>query len=224
MKKSALITLVVAGIGLTAFKNSNMHGASDMKYEKKVENAIGTQINYDVNVEKSSFGWHAKKVTGEHFGTAKILKGAIYRNKGMFNGGEFEIDMTSIADTDITKAEFRAKLDGHLKSESFFDVAKFPTASFKIKMWAPIKDAKPGEVNYYVKGDITIKGITKEITFPALVNLDTNSKTVTASAEFNIDRTDFGIKYNSAKFDPGIGDKMVYDEFNVKINLVATAK
>ncbi len=229
MKKLTLISLITAGIGFAAFKNANNKrtpevnsGINIITENLYVENAIGTQINYEVDVEKSTFGWHAKKVTGEHFGTVKILKGAIYRNKGFFNGGEFEIDMTTIADTDITSAEYRAKLDGHLKSESFFDVAKFPKATFKIKTWAPIKDAKPGEVNYYVKGDLTIKGITKEITFPALVNL--NEKTVTASADFNIDRTDFGIKYNSIKFDPGIGDKMVNDEFNVKINLVAIAK
>ncbi|MEP7167998.1 MAG: YceI family protein [Bacteroidota bacterium] len=219
MKKITLIALILAGTGLTAFKNSGKEKFSELKAERKIEHPIGTQITYVVDVEKSTFGWHAKKATGEHFGTAKILKGGIYRNKGILNGGEFEIDMTSVADTDITNPEYKAKMDKHLKAEEFFDVAKFPKSSFKIKTWAPIKDAEQGNVNYYVKGELTIKGITKEITFHALVNLGEN--TITAAADFNIDRTDFGLKYKSIKFDPGLGDKMISDEFNVKISIVA---
>ena len=210
MKRITVIVMMIAALGSTAFKNPGS------------QKPIGTQITYEVDAANSTFGWHARKVTGEHFGIVKIAKGSIFRNKGVLNGGEFEMDMTSIADTDITSAEYRAKLDGHLKSEAFFDVAKFPKATFKIKIWAPIAEAKPDGANYYVKGDLTIKGITKEISFPAKVNVGEN--TITASADFNIDRTDFGLKYNSAKFDPGIGDKMVYDEFNVQINLIANYK
>lgn len=86
----------------------------------------------------------------------------------------------------------------------------------------PIKDAKGDSANYIVKGTLTIKGTAKEITFPALVTL--KDKSFTASADFTIDRTEFGLKFRSGKFDPGIGDKMIYDEFNVKINLVADQK
>jgi polyisoprenoid-binding protein YceI len=222
MKKITLITLMIAGTGLSAFKTSEKQGSAGLKSDKEIQKPIGTQITYDVDIEKSSAGWHAKKVTGEHFGTIKISKGGIFRNKGLLNGGEFEMDMTSITDTDLTDPGYKAKLENHLKSEDFFDAAKFPKAAFKIKVWAPIKDAKPGAVNYYVKGGLTIKGITKEISFPALVNI--NENTITAVADFNIDRTDFGLKYRSGKFDPGIGDKMINDEFNLKINLVANYK
>jgi polyisoprenoid-binding protein YceI len=222
MKKIKLITLIIAATGLTAFKNYDKYEMSKKNSHKKIESHVGTQINYNVDKEKSTFGWHGKKVTGEHWGTCKVLGGFISRNNGVFNGGEFQIDMTSIADTDLTNPEYRSKLEGHLKSKDFFDVADFPMASFKVKTLALIKDAKPGTANYYVKGDLTIKGISKEITFPAFVNLD--DKTVTASAEIKIDRTDFGLKYNSAKFDPGIGDKMIYDEFDIKVNLIATIK
>lgn len=229
MKKITLITAIVAVFGLAAFKSFNKQSNTENKSAPEIvyndsfgENPIGTQIDYDVDVNKSTFSWHAKKVTGEHSGIVKIKSGAIYRNKGMYNGGVFEIDMTTITDTDVTNAEYKAKLDKHLKSESFFDVASFPVASFKIKRWSPVPDAKQGTPNYNVNGDLTIKGITKEITFPAIVILD--GKTVTASADFNIDRTDYGLKYQSIKYDPGIGDKMINDEFNVKINLIANTK
>jgi polyisoprenoid-binding protein YceI len=222
MKKITLITLVIAGTGLSAFKSSEKQGSSGLKSEMEIEKPVGTQITYDVDIEKSSVGWQAKKVTGEHFGTIKISKGGIFRNKELLNGGEFEMDMTSIADTELTDPGYKAKLENHLKSEDFFDAAKFPKADFRIKVWAPMKDAKPGTVNYYIKGDLTIKGITKEISFPALVTISEN--TITAIADFNIDRTDFGLKYRSGKFDPGIGDKMINDEFNLKVNLVANYK
>jgi polyisoprenoid-binding protein YceI len=222
MKKITLMTLLTAGIGLVAFKNPSIKNSSGKEVKSKTEHLIGTQITYDVDVQQSSFIWTAKKVTGEHTGTIKIAEGKIYSDKGMFTGGEFSIDMNSLKDTDLTDEGYNAKLTGHLKSEDFFDVAKFPKTIFKLKTCAPIKDAKPNVVNYYIKGDLTIKGITKEIAFPALVTL--KDKGIVASADFNIDRTDFDLKYRSGKFDPGIGDKMIYDEFNVKVNIVAEAK
>src|SRR3954464_284071 len=111
MKKIAFITLLIAGIGLTAFKKYDHPVAMQSVPEKKIERPIGTQITYVVDVANSTFGWHAKKVTGQHFGTVKIASGSIFRNKGMLNGGEFVMDMTSIADTDITNPDYRAKLE-----------------------------------------------------------------------------------------------------------------
>jgi len=219
MKKITLLSIMIAGIAFAAFKNSGNPAVPGLMPENKIAMPIGTQLTYEVDIEKSTVGWHAKKATGQHYGTVKIAKGEIFRNKGLLNGGEFELDMTSVADTDITDPVYRAKLDGHLKSETFFDVTKFPKATFKIKIWAPITNQKPDAPNYYVKGDLTIKGITKEISFPALLNL--GDSLITADAELKIDRTDFGIKYQSIKFDAGIGDKMINDEFELKVHLVA---
>ena len=200
MKKLTVITVMIAGIAFTAFNNP-----------------IGTQITFTVDAGKSLFTWTGKKVTGEHTGNVNVSTGKIYINKGLLTGGEIEMDMNS-----ISESEGNERLVGHLKSQDFFDVTNFPKSSFKAKLFSPVKDAKEGDANYTVKGDITIKGITKEIIFPATIKITENE--ITASADFNIDRTDFGIKFKSNKYDPGLGDKFIYDEFNIKINLVANAK
>ena len=107
------------------------------------------------------------------------------------------------------------KLVGHLKSDDFFGVETHPTATFVLKS----AEKKSGN-EYTVKGDLTIKGITKSIEFPATVKVSGN--TLEASAEVVIDRSKFDVKYGSGSFFDGLGDKMIYDDFTLDISLVAT--
>ena len=107
----------------------------------------------------------------------------------------------------------------HLKSEDFFDVAKFPIAKLELSEVTPIQNAASGQPNYTVKGNLTIRGTTKGISFPALLNV-TDSK-VTGEATFDIDRTEFGLKYGSGKFFEGLGDKMIKDTFTLKVKVDA---
>jgi polyisoprenoid-binding protein YceI len=126
--------------------------------------------------------------------------------------------MTSITDTDITNAGMNAKLTGHLKSEDFFSVEKNPTSSFKITKVAPIAKAKAGEPNYKITGNLTIKGITNAITFPATVNLTGNS--AQATAKIDVDRTKYDIKYRAAIIGTA-ADKIIDDNFTIDLKLVA---
>lgn len=214
MKKNILAGLFLSAISIVSVK------AADR--DLKLTNHADTKQTYVVSNEKSTITWLAKKVTGEHTGNVGITTGTITSIQGLLTGGNFEINLNSITCTDLTDPGYNGKLIGHLKSADFFDVEKFPTSTLKVKVWAPIKDAKDGAPNFYVKGDLTIKGVTKEITFPAIVNI--SEKTITATADFNVDRTEYDLKYHSSKFDPGIGDKMINDEFNLKINLTANVK
>lgn len=204
MKKIILIALAVGG--LTAFKNP----------------VTTSQVVYHVDPSQGSVTWNAKKVTGEHTGNVKLLSGQIVSNKGRLTGGEFEVDMTSISVTDITNENFNSKLVNHLKSEDFFSVEKFPKAAFIAKVWAPRNDVKKGEPNFLVKGDLTIKGITHEVSFPA--TLEVKEKQISASATIKVDRTLYDIKYRSGKFFPDIGDKMIDDEFSLVVQFTASAK
>ncbi len=176
--------------------------------------------SYKVNAEQSTFNWHAKKVTGEHMGTVKFATGTVELNGAKLVGGSFDVDMTSIACTDLT-GEWNEKLIGHLKSADFFAVDNFKTANLKIKSASAIKGAKAGADNYNVVADLTIKGITKEVKFPAFVVIKKSGEVV-ANASFDIDRTAYDIKYGSKSFFEGIGDKAIDDKFNVKIRVVAT--
>ena len=122
--------------------------------------------------------------------------------------------MTSIVVTDLT-GEYKGKLEGHLKADDFFGVAKHKKAKLKIK------DVQFGKGGHYdVFAELTIKGITKPISFKADV---TNSdKAATAKAKIVFNRTDFGIKYKSGKFFKSLGDKLIYDEVELLVKLVAS--
>ena len=117
-------------------------------------------VSYKVSAEQSTFNWHAKKVTGEHFGLVKFAAGSIETDGKILTGGNFDIDMTTITCTDLT-GEWNGKLIGHLNSPDFFAVDNFKTANLKIKSASEIKGVKAGADNYNVVADLTIKGITK---------------------------------------------------------------
>lgn len=175
--------------------------------------------SFKVNTEKSKVEWVGKKVTGQHHGEIKIAKGEITSTNGMVNGGNVSIDMNTITCLDM-QGEWADKLVGHLKSDDFFSVEKHAYSNFNIKSVSPIK-GKSGSNNATVKGDLTIKGITHEIEFPAIVEIRGNN--LVATGEAKIDRTKYDIKYGSANFFEGLGDKAIDNEFTVKFKLAATA-
>jgi len=175
-----------------------------------------------VNTKQSTFKWLGKKVTGQHEGTVDIASGTVIMDKGILAAGQFVMDMTTIANTDITMESMRNKLLGHLRSDDFFSVDKHPKAYLKVKSWTPIRSGKDSEANFTVAGDLNIKGITQPISFPARVDID--GKTLKAVATFPVDRTLYDIKFRSAKFVEDLGDKMIDDNFIVTISLVADAQ
>ena len=163
----------------------------------------------NVNKSASSIAWLAKKVTGEHNGTVGISAGALNVDGNKLIGGNFTIDLKSIKDLDITDASYNQKFIGHISSGDFFEVEKFPTATFVITKIA----------GNQVTGNLTVKGITKSITFPAEIAVKGGK--VTAKANITIDRTDFNIRYGSKKFFESIGDKAIYDDFALTVSLVS---
>ena len=172
--------------------------------------------SFKVNVAKSNLKWVATKVTGKHDGTLKLSNGTIESNGKIVTGGTFDIDMNSLVCTDITDKETNGKLIGHLRADDFFSIEKHKTSHFEIQKVTP----KTGN-EYDVTGKLTIKGITNEITFPATIT--TTAKGVKAAAKITVDRTKFDIKYGSGKFFEGLGDKVIYDDFIIDMNLEAGA-
>ncbi|MEM9823335.1 MAG: YceI family protein [Bacteroidota bacterium] len=172
-----------------------------------------TEAIYKVDLGKSQVFWKGYKVTGSHEGTLTLKNGELTYTDNQLSGGSFDIDMTSLDCTDL-KGGGKTKLEGHLKSTDFFNVAEFPTARFEITK--VVSRGKTGD--YKIIGDLTIKGITKSIKFQAMVNDASDGKTATAST--TIDRSEFNIRYGSGSFFDNLGDKTIYDEFDLSINLV----
>lgn len=169
---------------------------------------------YTLDNQATSATWVGKKVTGEHSGTINISKGMIMSDGTTITGGNFEFDMNSITCTDLIDPAYNTKLITHLKSDDFFSVEKNPAVKFVLN-----KATLKSENNYDVKGDLTIKGITHEISFPAKIKID--EKKIVTIAKIMVDRTKYDIKYGSANFFKSIGDKAINDEFELNINLVA---
>jgi polyisoprenoid-binding protein YceI len=165
---------------------------------------------YTVDVTKSSITWEGKKFAGSHTGTVNLTSGTLgFNGKNLAEGG-FIANMTTIKDADKNGG-----LENHLKADDFFGVAKFPAANFVIKK----VDGSGANVN--VTGDLTIKGVTSSITFPATITWNAD-KTVTASADkITIDRTKFGIQFKSKSVFSNIGDNFIYDDFTLAVKLVA---
>jgi polyisoprenoid-binding protein YceI len=170
--------------------------------------------NYSIDTTTSKVVWTASKVTGTHTGTVKVKSGALKLEEGKLVGGEFVIDMTSIDCTDL-QGEWKDKLVGHLKSADFFGVDKYPTAKFVITRAIPV-DTKG---NYRIIGNISIKETMKEIKFNAAVS-ETAGR-ASATAKITLDRTDFDVRYGSGSFFDNLGDKTIYDEFDLEVTLAS---
>lgn len=163
-----------------------------------------------LNTSESVITWKGKKVTGSHTGTLSISEGGLeFDEAGMLTGGNFTIDMSSIENTDLSEKSAK-KLIGHLKSDDFFGVNNHPTAQFEITKVV----SRGTQGSYKIIGDLTIKGITKEIKFNADVTDNSGTAAIT------IDRTDFNVRYGSGSFFDNLGDKTIYDEFELVVNLV----
>ena len=160
----------------------------------------------------SEVKWTARKVTGKHTGTVSIKEGKVEMNDGMLTNASVTIDMTSIAVDELT-GNSKTKLEGDLKSDAFFGVDKYPTASLVTTSIIPMDEG-----DYRIKANLTSRGITHPITFDAQVIPD--GKKYRAMAKLVVDRTLYDVKYGSGKFFDNLGDSTIYDDFDLAISLM----
>jgi polyisoprenoid-binding protein YceI len=171
------------------------------------------QKKMKLKTDKSKVEWTGKKVTGEHNGTVMLKSGELTMKGANIVGGEFVMDMSTLKNSDIKSESYRGKLEKHLKSDDFFGVAKFPESKFVIKGSKTLKDGK-----LLVKGEISIKGITKPLEFE--VDSHQHGNSYHMSGLIVIDRTQFDIKYGSGSFFDNLGDKTIHDNFELKFDLM----
>jgi len=169
----------------------------------------GSPIVIPVKSSESTIKWVGKKVLGSHEGTVKVKNGSLDFDGDKFIGGIITIDMTTINCTDLQAGQGKEKLETHLTSDDFFGTATHQEA--KLNITKVISRGKSGD--YKIIANLTIKGITKEIKFDAVV------KDGQANANIVVDRTDFNVRYGSGSFIDSLGDKTIYDEFEMAVNL-----
>ena len=178
--------------------------------------------SYKVDVDSSSIQWIGKKVTGEHDGNLEILYGNIRRYLDTRNTevirGNIVIDMTTITNKDIENKQYQKYLVDHLKDEDFFDVAHFSKSELKI-LSNDLILLTDNSNNTKITAEITIKGITKKIEFPAKIEFFDDFAIATGTID--IDRTLFGIRYKSKSYFPDMGDYFIYDDFTLNFLIKA---
>lgn len=215
MKKIVLSALVAASFfSVSSFAAAPGTGANKAT---RVEKAAAK--TYKVQPQLSTLGWEGKAVTHGHNGTAQFSAGELTVDGTQLVGGTVTVDMKSVKTTDIKEADSNAKFMGHLNSDDFFGVEKFPTATFKIMKVDYIKGAAANANNANITGDLTIKGKTHPVTFPAKVGV--KGGVAAASGTATVDRTKYDIRYGSKSFFEGIGDKAINDEFTLSFNVIA---
>jgi polyisoprenoid-binding protein YceI len=162
-----------------------------------------------IDVSKSTIHWIGKKITGEHAGSIKFKDGYLVFKDKKLVGGNFTVDMTTLSNDDQTGTS-KQKLEGHLKSEDFFNTATYTTSILVFK-----SIASKGNNTYLVTGDLTIKGNTNSIQFDLAI-VDKKK----AKATLTINRTKYDIKYGSGSYFDDLGDKTIYDDFELNVILV----
>jgi len=166
---------------------------------------------FEIVSTQSNIDWVGRKVTGAHNGTIDIKKGELVFNDGKLSGGNVVIDTTSIKILDVTDPATNAQFAGHLASDDFFSSEKNPEATLVITE----------VLDNHVEGELTIKGITHPIGFDIIIN--TNGDTLSATGKVVVDRTLYGMKFRSGNFFKDLGDTLIYNDFDLNVNVTAKA-
>lgn len=165
---------------------------------------------------ESSIAWTGRKVTGAHDGTIVMKEGTINVTDGKLSGGNFIIDTTSIKILDITDPDTNKQFAGHLASEDFFAIEKFPSAAFEIT-----SVTQTSGTSYHVDGTLTIKGITHPNGFDTEIIIGENE--INASGKMIVDRTKYDMKFRSGNFFLNLGDTLIYNDFELDVKIIAKA-
>ncbi|KAA3638370.1 MAG: YceI family protein [Bacteroidetes bacterium] len=215
--KFSIKVLMVAALPFFVISCNNEVSKENTPATETPTTAASFDGSQAVDLEASSLYWKGYKIMGNHGGTIALKEGNLQFEKGALTGGKFVVDMKSIKTTDLMdKGEEvseekankdKSRLADHLMDPDFFDVNQFPDASFEIT-----NSTAEGN-NFQISGNLTIKGVTNEITFPAVLKDNTFEGTVP------VDRTKFGIKYGSGSFFDNLGDRAIKDVFDLEVSL-----
>jgi len=182
----------------------------------------GNELKADV--EKSNIEWLGTKPTGTHNGTLGIKEGSIFIKDGVMLGGKFTMDMNKIIVLDIENPGMNSNLVNHLRSSDFFLVDSFPNAYFEFSKAIPLNDTPEIENEFIpthrIEGNLTLRGITKGISFAAKINYEEGIFQAT-TPQFIINRTFWNVNYGSRSIFANLKDNFIHDEIGIKINLTA---
>ncbi|MDR2123140.1 MAG: YceI family protein [Flavobacteriaceae bacterium] len=207
--------------GITILMILGFQSCSDSKKAKQTTEAkqeVQTSedaATYSVNVTESKINWLGQTVVTKHQGHILFKSGEINLKEGVVESGSFVADMNTIKSEDATEEAVRNKLDEHLKAEDIFDAAQYPEAKFSITSVKPLE----GEYNTELEGNLEIKGISKNLSVKAYVQVE-GDKVTLKTEKFTINRQDFNVTYSNGNPQ----DKVIKDLFDIEIIITANKK
>ena len=197
---------LIALLMFVSLVSCNMNSNKTAETNDLAMNAV--DATYNIKQDQSSLVWTGREVsTSSHYGTINFTSGQFEIADGLISQGEFLVDMTSITVQDLTGGS-KERLEGHLRSDDFFSVESFPTAHLYISSSEVISNGK-----WMVNGFLTIKDISHPVLFE-MVNTEDGW-----NANLVFDRSKYNVKFRSGTFFENLGDKLIYDDIELKINL-----
>ncbi len=185
--------------------------------------AVSVSGTYPVDASASFIRWTGRNLFNFHTGTLLLGGGSVTIEDGQLRGGHFTVDMTSLGCADITDSRLNALLIAHLASDDFFHTSEYPVARFSITAVAFLEEATLGVPNYIIRGELSLRGVTLPIEFPAVVAQNADGAFI-AQAVFEIDRTLWGAEYGSGKLFARLGQHLVNDFVQLHLKIVTAAK
>jgi polyisoprenoid-binding protein YceI len=215
MKNLFVITVIASLVFACSPKSAEEAKTGEAK---KAGEASG--VVYELAADGSTVHWRGTKPGGEHVGVVSVTEGKVMVDNGAVSGGSMTIDLNSIENFDL-EGDMNGRLVGHLKSEDFFYTEQYPTAVFEIVSAAAKEGVAPeGGVKptHEITGNLTMRGVTKSITFPAAVTV-TDGKVKAVTNEFAINRTLWGVNFKSRTVFAEFKDDFIGDMINLKFDV-----
>jgi len=175
---------------------------------------------YTANAQESLIRWTGRNLFNHHNGSVRLTGGEITVASNGLESARFVVDMNSIVCEDLTDSQWNAMLIRHLQTADFFEVGRFPTAEFVAEQAEAIPASSEGTPNYVLKGRCTLRGVTRPLELRVVV-ASADGKRLTAQAQFEVDRTEFGSLYGSGKFFRYLGQHVVNDHFHLHVKIHA---
>jgi rhodanese-related sulfurtransferase/polyisoprenoid-binding protein YceI len=205
--------------GLEGWKAAGLPLSSDAK-EPLCPTDLGSgTFSLFADPAESRVAWFGRNRNGGNSGTVPVAKGELLFKDGRLNHGYFELDMLKLANENLSDKALAGMLIAHLQSRDFFLTDVFPVARFETTHVAAIVDVAAGQPNFDVQGQLTLRGLTRELSFPATVERLDDGR-VAAEAHLDLDRTCFGAKYGSGKFYEKLGMHLVHDLVSIQLRIV----
>jgi polyisoprenoid-binding protein YceI len=175
---------------------------------------------YQVDLETSRLEWIGRNLNNRHYGRISVQSGELVIADNKPSAGNLVLDMTTLSNIDLQDANWHDMLLRHLKSDDFFAVDRYPTASFKLTEWVEQKGASPEAPEGIAAGNLTIKDVTRPVRFRAIVAPQQDGS-IKAHAALDIDRTLWNVCYGSCKMFERLGMHLVNDFVSLELFVLA---